>query len=153
MAGPHPHPAPPPPPPERPPRAHCGVPSHSRRTAFHSGVYSRRTCQPRRSAAGRRSGAQLSPPPPHTHLSHGARRRRSIMSDLPDTHLSCQVGDPGSGVWSEMGMWGRIQGCIRREGTPEAALESVLQPVAGGRQSGWGRLLSVTNAIEAGTWR
>ena len=40
------------------------------------------------------------------------------------------------------------QGYIRREGTPEA----FRQAVGGGCQSGWGRLLSVTNAIEAGTW-
>ena len=39
-------------------------------------------------------------------------------------------------------------GCIRREGTSEA----VRQAVGGGCESGWGRLLSVTNAIEAGTW-
>ena len=31
--------------------------------------------------------------------------------------------------------------------------EAVGQAVGGGCQSGWGRLLSVTNAIEAGTWR
>ena len=40
------------------------------------------------------------------------------------------------------------QGCIRREGTSEAAPETVGQAVGGGCQSGWGRLLSVTNAIE-----
>ena len=43
------------------------------------------------------------------------------------------------------------QGCMRREGTSEAAPEAVRQAVGGGCQSGWGRLLSVTNAIEAGT--
>ena len=42
-------------------------------------------------------------------------------------------------------------GCIGREGTSEAAPEAVRQAVGGGCQSGWGRLLSVTNAIEAGT--
>ena len=46
------------------------------------------------------------------------------------------------------------QGCIRREGTSEAAPEEAVgQAVGGGCQSGWGRLLSVTNAIEAGTCR
>ena len=45
------------------------------------------------------------------------------------------------------------QGCIRREGTPEATPEAVRQAVGGGCHSGWGRLLSVTNAIEAGTCR
>ena len=39
------------------------------------------------------------------------------------------------------------QGCIRREGTSQAAPEAVRQAVGGGCQSGWGRLLSVTNAI------
>ena len=45
------------------------------------------------------------------------------------------------------------QGCIGREGTSEVAPEAVGQAVGGGCRSGWGRLLSVTNAIEAGTWR
>ena len=45
------------------------------------------------------------------------------------------------------------QGCIRREGTSEAAPEAVRQTVAAGCQSSWGRLLSATNAIEAGTCR
>ena len=48
---------------------------------------------------------------------------------------------------------GKGQGCIRREGTSETAPEAVRQAVGGGCQSGWGRLLSVTSAIEAGTWR
>ena len=45
------------------------------------------------------------------------------------------------------------QGCIRREGPSEEAPEAVRQAVGGGCRSGWGRLLSVTNAIEAGVWR
>ena len=48
---------------------------------------------------------------------------------------------------------GPHQGCSRRKGTSEAAPEAVKQAVGGGCQSGWGRLLSVTNAVEAGTWR
>ena len=44
---------------------------------------------------------------------------------------------------------GPVQTCIRRRGTPGA----VGQAVGGSCQSGWGRLLSVTNAIEAGTCR
>ena len=47
----------------------------------------------------------------------------------------------------------RGQGSIRRERTSEVAPEVVRQAVGGGRQSGWRRLLSVTNAIEAGTCR
>ena len=38
------------------------------------------------------------------------------------------------------------QGCIRRERTSEAPPEAVGQAVGGGCQSGWERLLSVTNA-------
>ena len=45
------------------------------------------------------------------------------------------------------------QGRTRREGNSEAAPEAVGQVVGGGCQSGWGRVLSVTNAIDAGTWR
>ena len=45
------------------------------------------------------------------------------------------------------------QGCMRRGGTSEAAPEAVRQAVGGGCQNGWGRLLSVTNAAEAGIWR
>ena len=40
---------------------------------------------------------------------------------------------------------------LERQGTLEAAPRAVRQAVGGGCQSGWGRLLSVTNAIEAGT--
>ena len=39
------------------------------------------------------------------------------------------------------------------EGALEAVPEPVRQAVGGGCQSGWGRLLTVTNAIEAGTCR
>ena len=49
--------------------------------------------------------------------------------------------------------WDRGQGCIRREGASEVAPEAVRQAVGGGCRSGWGRLLSVINAIEASTWR
>ena len=37
--------------------------------------------------------------------------------------------------------------CVRREGTSEAAPAAVRQAVGGGCRSGWGRLLSVANAI------
>ena len=45
------------------------------------------------------------------------------------------------------------QGCVRKAGASGAAPEAVRQAVGGGCQSGCGRLLSVTNAMEAGTWR
>ena len=45
------------------------------------------------------------------------------------------------------------KGCIRRQGTSESAPEAVGQAVGGGCHSGWGRILSVTNAIEPGTCR
>ena len=40
-----------------------------------------------------------------------------------------------------------------REGTSKVAPEAARQAVGGGCQSGWGRLLSVTNAIDAGAFR
>ena len=58
------------------------------------------------------------------------------------------AADPAARVWE-----GGDQGDIRREGASEAAPEAVRQAVGGGCQSGWGRLLSLTSAIEAGTWR
>ena len=42
------------------------------------------------------------------------------------------------------------QGCIGREGASEASPEAVRQAVGGGCHSGWGRLLSVTKAVELG---
>ena len=68
--------------------------------------------------------------------------------------MACEVcgwGEGAAGCPGQLGSW--PQGCIRREGTSEAAPEAVRQAVGGGRRSGWGRLLSVTNAIEAGTCR
>ena len=66
------------------------------------------------------------------------------------TAPACRTRAPGQGgtkAWLPQG-----QGCVRREGTSEAAPEAVSQAVGGGCRSGWGQLLSVTNAIEAGTW-
>ena len=63
-----------------------------------------------------------------------------------------QVEEMGRAFRTGFGGWGG-QGCMRREGTPEAAPQAVRQAVGGGCQSGWGRLLSVTNATEAGTCR
>ena len=45
------------------------------------------------------------------------------------------------------------RGCITKEEASKVAPEAVRQEVGGGCQSGWGRLLLVTNAIEAGTGR
>ena len=45
------------------------------------------------------------------------------------------------------------QGGIRRERVSVVAPEAGREVVGGGCQSGGGWLLSVTNAIEAGTWR
>ena len=50
-------------------------------------------------------------------------------------------------------MGGSPKGALEGKGTSEAATEAVGQAVGGGCQSGWGRLLSVTNAIEAGICR
>ena len=46
--------------------------------------------------------------------------------------------------------WRALTRCIRREGTREVASEAARQAVGGGCQSGWGRLPSATNAVEAG---
>ena len=56
----------------------------------------------------------------------------------------------GAGLLDSITYQPHEQGCMRREGTAEVALEAVGSGV-GGCQSGWGQLLSVTNAIEAGT--
>ena len=64
-------------------------------------------------------------------------------------------------LWEVLRWWGRVvqlwtphpQGCIGREEASVAAPQAVRQAVGGGCQSGWGRLLSVTNAVEAGTCR
>ena len=83
--------------------------------------------------------------PPHNPLrTHQCWSRRSRLSE------SVTGGDQGTG--------GGVcppppPGCIRREGASEAAPAAVRQAVGGGCQSGWERLLSVTKAIEAGTWR
>ena len=66
--------------------------------------------------------------------------------DVPDEG----TGGGGGGLHQRRG---RGQGCSRGEGTSEAAPEAVIQAVGGGCRSGWGRLLSVTNAIEAGAGR
>ena len=54
----------------------------------------------------------------------------------------------GLGGWSPSVSRGAL---VTGEGTSEAAPETVRQAVGGGCQSGWGRLLSVTVAVEAGT--
>ena len=77
----------------------------------------------------------------------GLRRHRRRVGAASPSRLG------GGGVDRAPQNLGGGQGCIRREGTSEAAPEAVRQAVGEGFQSGWGRLLSVTNAIEAGTWR
>ena len=81
----------------------------------------------------------------HRPGSGGAPRTHPL--ELHDGHWVGKCPKPGL-----QGSGGE-QGCIRREGTSEAAPEAVSQAVGGGCRSGGGRLLSVTNAIEAGTWR
>ena len=64
----------------------------------------------------------------------------------------------------QMGGWRGVRVPLRlgprvaeaRKGPPRAAPEAVRQAVRGGFHSGysgWGRLLSATNAIKAGAWR
>ena len=68
--------------------------------------------------------------------------------ETPRAAYSVRPPPPPTPQWQ-----GGPQRCIRREGASEAAPEAVRQAVGGGCQSGWGRLLLVTNAIEPGTWR
>ena len=82
---------------------------------------------------------------------------------------SLRPGDPQAAVLvgttgpKKCGQVSRLRQCpimlclpqeyIGRERTSEAAPGAGRQAVEGGCQSGWGRLLSVTTAIEPGTWR
>ena len=79
------------------------------------------------------------------------------MAEWGHAHEVCagmaRGGKPCSMVWRRVARsWSPPppQGCIRREAAAEAAPEAVRQAVGGDCRSGWGRLLSVTNAIEAG---
>ena len=85
---------------------------------------------------------------------------RSAPGGTPFRFAKCcggtaNPGTPNNGGYCATRPWTASpwQGCIRREATSEAAPEAVRPAVEGGCQSGWGRLLSVTNAIGAGTWR
>ena len=75
----------------------------------------------------------------------------------PDTFMEGSVAYDGTppppDLCCPFGRGGYPQECVRREVTSEAAPAAVRQAVGGGCQSGWGRLLSVANAIEAGIWR
>ena len=101
-----------------------------------------------RSPAGGTAGAVARPGPRGTYLGNAGalcgpawpprprpRRRRTSPRTSPDASET-------RGAW---GAWGPGQ-----ERASEAAPEAVRQAVGGGCQSGWGRLLSVTNAIQAG---
>ena len=76
----------------------------------------------------------------------GARMQKS---DQSITLNQIKLGSTNERDHMELLHWPQKQGGIRRAGTTEA----VRQAVGGGRQSGWGRLLSVTNAVDAGTGR
>ena len=87
--------------------------------------------------------------------------RRRGLRDRPGG-LQCDEGVRHCPTCVTHGVWKRLafniyithpgrvvyltQGCIRREGTSEAAPAAVRQAVGGGCQSGGGRLLSVTKA-------
>ena len=87
----------------------------------------------------------------HPHHRHALLLR---LEDDVDVGRSIQPeGARGGGLSVVVGEGGGGQGCIGREGTSEGAPEAAKQAVEGGYQSGWGRLLSVTNATETGTCR
>ena len=73
----------------------------------------------------------------------------SLSTDRADhwTAPVCSAGAQGGPQRSRP-----VEGKPRNEGASEAAPGAVRQAVGGSCQSGWGRLLSVTNAIEVGTW-
>ena len=68
------------------------------------------------------------------------------------THPKCMSPEAPTGAPAPPSM-AHPQGRIRREGASVTAPEAVRQAVGGGCQSGWGRLLSVTNAVEASACR
>ena len=78
-----------------------------------------------------------------------APQSRSCENKLPNPHSQHTLAGTFRHVEGVQMAHGGGQGCIRREGASEAAPEAVRQAVGGGGQSGWGRLLAVTNAIEA----
>ena len=86
----------------------------------------------------------LPPPRPRGPLHENCVKRSTNALSGPNASFRpvCHCAGGGGG-----------QGWIRREGTCEAAPEAVRQAVGRGCQSGWGRLPSVTNAIEAGSCR
>ena len=108
-------------------------------------------------------GTNSPPPPP----SENTLRRLLGLAGFPSTpprpqnslcviavvHGPCAHCTASRGVRIEANVWmgGRVEGCLRRDGASEAAPDAVRQAVGGVFQSGWGRLLSVTNAIGAGT--
>ena len=85
---------------------------------------------------------------PHT---AGAAHALRPLHGMPSGPCKLQTRYLAHGAWCTA--HSAVQGCSRREGTSEGAPEPVRQAVGGGCQSGWGRLLSVTNAIEADTCR
>ena len=91
---------------------------------------------------------------------HRVHKRRSAQS--AGRKLACQwpirpqapfYHNRAQWVGHQQGSSSPAPGCIRREGASEAAPEAVRQVAGGGCQTGWGRLLSVANATEAGTCR
>ena len=101
-------------------------------------------------------GPCIPPPPPPSWERLGVEHRRSRCGRA-GTPRGALVGSgtsvPCSLRISFSQLFGVAQGCIGRKGASEAGREAVRQAVGGGCRSGWGRLLSVTNAVEAGTWR
>ena len=71
----------------------------------------------------------------------------------PATECNVAQQDNEDTPWHTLyGRWGR-RDALEGERASEAAQEAVRQAVGGGCQSGWGRLLSATNATDAGICR
>ena len=95
-----------------------------------------------RSPQWRREGGSRTLPPPPPHSDSCCRDQWPEIS-IRDQAFCC----------FHLGAERLDQGCIGREGTSQAAPGAVRQAAGGACQIGWGRLLSVTNASEAGTCR
>ena len=104
-------------------------------------------------------GAEPPPPDLNVQIELGDLQRAGVCHELPMlpslvvAPRESESADTATGHACGMGQGGHVRGgggCSRREGASEAAPEAGRRAVGGGCQSGWGRLLSVTNAVEAG---
>ena len=130
-----------------PPQAHTHTRAHAH-THTHARTHTHTNARTRAHApAHTHTHTQQRPPPPspqhrHIPIQHAFSTQLGPIKQLSPA-MEGHAGPPAGTRPERPGGGG--QGCIRREG----ATEVVKRAVGGGCQSGWGRLLSVTNAVEA----